>query len=89
MLLEHPHHFGMYYVAFFHVMMALRLYMYAKNKWLYFLLDFCYGSMPLAFVSVMYAPNNATVEIKLCLYQWSLAWSYIGLEEFTCVSFAR
>ena len=59
MLLEHPDHFGMYYVVLLSVMMALRLYMYAKNKWLYFLLDFCYWVNASCVVSVLYAPNNA------------------------------
>jgi len=58
MLLQHPQHFGMYYVVLITIMMALRLYMYAKNKWLYFLLDFCYASNASCFISVLYAPDN-------------------------------
>lgn len=59
MLLQHPQHFGMYYISLMSIMMALRLYMYAKNKWLYFLIDFCYAVNISCIVSVLYAPDNA------------------------------
>jgi len=59
MVLQHPKLFGSYYVALVTYLMLLRLYMYAKNRWLYFLIDFCYAVNLSCFVSVLYAPNNA------------------------------
>jgi hypothetical protein len=59
LLLEHPDHFGMNYDVLLSIMMVLQLYMYAKNKWLYFSLNFCYWVNASCVVSVLYAPNSA------------------------------
>jgi len=58
MVLQHPESFGTYYCALVSVMMALRLYMYAKSGWLYFVLDFCYWANASCFVSVLILPEN-------------------------------
>lgn len=59
MVLQYPQWFGFYYVVLLFVMMALRLYMYAKNRWLYFMLDFCYWCNGSCVASVLLFPNNA------------------------------
>mmetsp|Transcript_11309 Transcript_11309/g.24483 ORF Transcript_11309/g.24483 Transcript_11309/m.24483 type:complete len:450 (+) Transcript_11309:90-1439(+) len=53
-----PEAFGLYYVGLISVMMALRLYMYARSRYLYFLLDFCYWANAACFVSVLFLPEN-------------------------------
>jgi len=60
-LLTHPESFGHYYVSIVSVMMMLRLYMYARNKWIYFLLDFCYFANASCFVSVLFLPENESL----------------------------
>jgi len=57
--LRYPEHFGIFYVVLVSIMMALRLYMYAKNRYLYFLIDFCYFANASCFVSVLALPDNA------------------------------
>jgi len=59
MCLQHPDQFGMYYVGMISAMMALRFYMYAKSRYLYFLLDFCYFANAACFLSVLVYPENA------------------------------
>lgn len=58
MVLRHPESFGMYYCALVSTMMALRLYMYARSRYLYFMLDFCYWANASCFVSVLILPDN-------------------------------
>eukprot|EP00566_Odontella_aurita_P012427 CAMPEP_0113581328 /NCGR_PEP_ID=MMETSP0015_2-20120614/31223_1 /TAXON_ID=2838 /ORGANISM="Odontella" /LENGTH=481 /DNA_ID=CAMNT_0000485727 /DNA_START=138 /DNA_END=1583 /DNA_ORIENTATION=+ /assembly_acc=CAM_ASM_000160 len=58
-LLKRPSDFGRYYVSIVSIMMLLRLYMYARNKWIYFLLDFCYFANASCFISVLFLPDNA------------------------------
>ena len=58
MVLQHPESFGMYYCALVSTMMALRLYMYARSRYLYFMLDFCYWANASCFVSVLILPDN-------------------------------
>jgi hypothetical protein len=50
-------------------------YMYAKNKWLYFLLNFCSWVNASCVVSVLYAPNSAWLWRLnyACNNGWSLA----------------
>ena len=55
--LRQPQQFGNYYVILISTMMALRFYMYAKSRYLYFLLDFCYLVNAMCFVSVLLYPN--------------------------------
>lgn len=57
-MLRHPGSFGMYYCALVSTMMALRLYMYARSRYLYFMLDFCYWANASCFVSVLILPDN-------------------------------
>ena len=61
MVLQYPQYFGQYYVLLVSIMMALRLYMYARNKWLYFLIDFCYMVNASCFVSVLWLPRNTAL----------------------------
>jgi hypothetical protein len=60
-VLEYPQHYGQYYVILVTYLMALRLYMYARNRWLYFLIDFCYFVNATCFISVLYLPDNASL----------------------------
>lgn len=60
-VLEYPQHYGQYYVLLVSYLMALRLYMYARNRWLYFLIDFCYFVNATCFISVLYLPDNSSL----------------------------
>ena len=55
--LRQPQQFGNYYVVLISTMMALRFYMYAKSRYLYFLLDFCYFANASCFVNLLLYPN--------------------------------
>ena len=57
--LRQPEQFGIYFVVLISVMMALRFYMYAQSRYLYFLIDFCYFVNASCFVSVLVYPENA------------------------------
>lgn len=61
MVLQYPQHFGIYYVILVGYLMALRLYMYARNRWLYFLIDFCYFVNATCFISVLLLPENPSL----------------------------
>ena len=58
MVLQYPEHFGTYYVILVSAMMALRYYMYARSRYLYFMIDFCYFANAACFVSVLAMPDS-------------------------------
>ena len=58
MCLMHPEQFGTFYVVLVSLLMALRFYMYAKSRYLYFLIDFCYFVNASCFVAILLFPNS-------------------------------
>ena len=57
--LRHPEQFGLYYTIMVSLMMVLRFSMYARSRYLYFLIDFCYMANAACFASVLVYPENA------------------------------
>mmetsp|Transcript_8663 Transcript_8663/g.12570 ORF Transcript_8663/g.12570 Transcript_8663/m.12570 type:complete len:475 (+) Transcript_8663:36-1460(+) len=60
-LLKYPQHFGYFYVAVMSYMIVLRIYLYSKARYIYFLIDFCYFTNASCFVSVLLLPQNSTL----------------------------
>eukprot|EP01118_Nematostelium_gracile_P007413 TRINITY_DN2414_c0_g1_i1.p1 TRINITY_DN2414_c0_g1~~TRINITY_DN2414_c0_g1_i1.p1 ORF type:complete len:387 (+),score=65.90 TRINITY_DN2414_c0_g1_i1:56-1216(+) len=62
---KHPEWFYLVYTIKFPILLGLRYYLYKKNKWHYFLLDFCYFANFLMLV-FLYAKPDSCFLFKLC-----------------------
>jgi len=71
-----PHHFFWVYTVKFPIMLGLRYYLYKKNKWHYFMLDFCYFANLLFMLYLHVFPSSCTLfKVSFSFTLGPLSWA--------------
>ena len=94
-ILVQPRSFATWYVAFILPLLALRLWLYSRLRWHYFLLDFCYIANLACLVQVIAFPHfqpliianfaHATGPLALAIPTWRNSLVFHSLDKITSV----